>query len=202
MTMDVGPDLHSFVRPVDAVVVGASAGGVQAFLALFTGLPMDFRLPIVALLHQPADRESRLAEVFNHRVALAVREARDKEPLAAATIYFAPPGYHLSIEKDLSFSLSGEAPVLHARPSIDVLMASAADAYGSRVAGILLTGASADGAAGLAQIARRGGLSVVQDPAQAQVPTMPESAIALHAPDLVLPLEQIHGFMLLLGAPA
>jgi two-component system chemotaxis response regulator CheB len=193
--------LQHVLRPVDVLVIGASAGGVEAFVQLFTGLRADFTLPIVALLHLPADRESRLAEIFGQRLALPVREARDKEPIVASTIYFAPPGYHLSIEKDFSFSLSGEAPVLHARPSIDVLMASAADVYGARVAGILLTGASADGAAGLTQITRHGGLSIVQDPAQAQMPVMPAAAIAMHEPDLVLSLREIHHCMKLLGAP-
>jgi two-component system chemotaxis response regulator CheB len=188
-------------RPIDAVVIGGSAGGVQALLTLLPGLPASFTLPVVVLLHLPDDRESRLAEVFGYRSAMPVREARDKEPIAASTIYFAPSGFHLSIEQERTFSLSGEEPVHHSRPSIDVLMASAADVYGPYLAGILLTGASVDGAAGLSRIKQAGGLTVVQNPEQASVATMPLAAISRQAPDLVLSLEEIHELLLTLGSP-
>lgn len=183
-------------HPVDAIVIGASAGGVDALFRLLTGLPGGFRLPIIALLHLPEDRESRLAEIFRHRMRIPVREAADKAQIEPGTLYFAGAGYHLSIENDRSFSLSCEAPVHYSRPSIDVLMESAADAYGPRLAGILLTGANYDGAAGLAGIRQRGGITVVQDPAEAQVPTMPEAAIRKLRPDLILPLEGIHALLL------
>jgi two-component system chemotaxis response regulator CheB len=185
---------------VDAVVIGASAGGVDALLKLLTGLPDRYRLPIVAVLHLPETRDSLLAAIFGQRLAIDVREAADKEAVAPGTLYFAGPGYHLFIEKDKTFSLSCEAPVHYSRPSIDLLMASAADAYGPRLAGILLTGANFDGAAGLARIGERGGLTVVQDPAEAQVATMPEAAIALLQPSLVLPLDGIRRLLLQLDS--
>jgi two-component system, chemotaxis family, protein-glutamate methylesterase/glutaminase len=125
-----------------------------------------------------------------------VREAADKEIIAPATLYFAGSGYHLSIEMDRSFSLSCEAPVHFSRPSIDVLMESAADAYGAGLAGILLTGANFDGAAGLAKIRQRGGLTVVQDPGEAQVRTMPEAAIRKRQPNLILTLDGIRRLLL------
>jgi two-component system chemotaxis response regulator CheB len=131
-----------------------------------------------------------------------VREAADKESIAPGTVYFAGPGYHLSVEMDKTFSLSGEAPVHYSRPSIDVLMESAADAYGPGLAGILLTGANADGAAGLAKIRRQGGLTVVQDPAEAQAPTMPQAAIRTLQPNLILTLDGIHGLLLQLDRPS
>jgi two-component system chemotaxis response regulator CheB len=106
-------------------------------------------------------------------------------------VYFAGPGYHLSVEQDRSFSLSCEPPVHFARPAIDVLMASCADAYGVGLAGILLTGANHDGAAGMAAIRAAGGFTVVQDPQEAQAPAMPKSAIALCPPHLILPLASI-----------
>ncbi|MES2511549.1 MAG: chemotaxis protein CheB [Pseudomonadota bacterium] len=183
-------------RRFEAVVIGASAGGVNALLGLLSALPKEFRLPIVALLHLPDDRESRLAEIFQHRSPIAVREARDKAPIEAATLYFAGAGYHLSIEEDHSFSLSCEAPVHFSRPSIDVLMASAADAYGPSLAGILLTGANYDGADGLARIRQKGGLTVVQDPREAQVATMPEAAIRKLQPDLILRMDAIRELIL------
>lgn len=177
--------------PVEAVVIGASAGGVHALLAVLSKLPTNFLLPIIAVIHLPKERSSRLAEVFQQRLAMSVQEAADKQAIAPATLYFAGSGYHLSIELDRTFSLSCEDPVNYSRPSIDVLMASAADAYGASLAGVLLTGANVDGAAGLARIKQRGGMTVVQDPAEAQVATMPEAAIRKMKPNLVLTLDGI-----------
>lgn len=188
-------------RAIDAVVIGASAGGFAALLALLEGVPPTCRMPLVAVLHLPDQHESRLAELFGYRLALQVREARDKESLAPGTLYFAPSGYHLSIENDGSFSLSCEERVSYARPSIDVLFASAADAYGPALAGILLTGANFDGAAGLAGMQVAGALTIVQDPASAEVPTMPEAALRRMTPDLILPLAEIHSLLLRLGQP-
>jgi two-component system chemotaxis response regulator CheB len=188
-------------RRIELVVIGCSAGGIEALLTLLPALPAGFTLPVVCILHLPPDRESRLAELFGDRLALTVREAADKEPIAPGVVYFAPPGYHLSIERDLSFSLSCEPPVQFARPAIDVLMESAADACGARLAGLLLTGANQDGAAGLARVAECGGLTIVQDPAEAQARTMPEQAIRRRAPDLVLPLAAIGALLPLLEKP-
>ncbi|MDQ3058688.1 MAG: chemotaxis protein CheB [Pseudomonadota bacterium] len=187
---------------IEAVVIGASAGGVQALLVLLSGLPAHFRLPIVVVLHLPEDRESQLAEIFRQRLPIAVREAADKESIAPATLYFAPPGYHLLVEMERTFSLSCEAPVHYARPSIDLLMASAADAYGAGLAGIVLTGANSDGADGLAKIGQRGGLTVVQDPAEAAAPTMPQAAIRQRPPTLILTLADIRSLLLQLDHPS
>ncbi len=183
-------------RRFEAVVIGASAGGVNALLGLLSGLPDNFRLPIVTVLHLPDDRQSHLAEIFQQRSAIAVREAADKAGIEPATIYFASAGYHLSIESDRSFSLSGEEPIHFSRPSIDILMESAADVYGESLAGILLTGANYDGANGLARIRENGGLTVVQDPEEAQVATMPEAAIKKLRPDLILRLDAIRQLIL------
>lgn len=181
---------------VEAVVIGASAGGVHALLALLSGLPAHFSLPIIAVLHLPQERDSRLADVFQQRLGMTVREAADKETIAPATLYFAGSGYHLSIETDRTFSLSCEEPVNYSRPSIDVLMESAADAYGASLAGVLLTGANFDGAAGLARIKQRGGLTAVQDPAEAQVATMPQAAIRKLKPNLILTLDRIRQLLI------
>jgi two-component system chemotaxis response regulator CheB len=178
-------------RRVEAVVIGASAGGVEALGALLPSLPADYGLPVFCILHLPSDRDSRLAELFAERLPLPVKEACDKEPIAPGTVYFAGSGYHLSVEQDFTFSLSCEPPVHFARPAIDVLMESSADAYGPGLVGILLTGANHDGAEGMAAIHARGGLTVVQDPDDAQVATMPRSAINLFAPHLILPLARI-----------
>ena len=186
-------------RRIEAVVIGASAGGFEAILAVLKDLPSAYPMPLVAVLHLPENHDSRLPELFGYRLALQVREARDKEPLEPGILYVAPSGYHLQIEADRSFSLSCEERVSYARPSIDVLFETAADAYGPSLAGVLLTGANHDGAAGLAGMKVAGGLTIVQDPASAEVPTMPEAAIRRTAPDLILPLAEIRSLLARLG---
>lgn len=183
-------DEHS-LPVVDAIVVGASAGGVEALLKIFAAIKVGFRLPIITVLHIPDERRSQLASVFQARLQIPVKEADDKEDIVPGTLYFAGPGYHLSVERDFSLSLSQEDRVFHSRPSIDILFDSAADAYRKRLVGVLLTGANNDGAFGLSLIKRAGGMTVVQDPAQAQARTMPEAALALHEPDYLLPLNAI-----------
>lgn len=196
---DIGAALQG--RRIELVVIGGSAGGVDALIGLLPELPAGYGPTVVCILHVPADRDSRLAELFELRAALPVREARDKEPLAPGVIYFAGSGYHLSVERERCFSLSCEPPVQFARPAIDVLMESAADAYGPRLAGILLTGANHDGADGMRRIRERGGLTVVQDPAEAFSSAMPEEAIRRCAPHLVLPLSGIRTLLPMLRTP-
>ncbi|AZE89426.1 chemotaxis protein CheB [Pseudomonas orientalis] len=176
---------------IEAIVVGASAGGVEALLSIFAGLPEGFGLPIIAVLHLPDERRSQLAEVFARRLRVPVKEARDKESIEAGTLYFAGPGYHLSVEQDRSLSLSQEERVHHSRPAIDFLFTSAADAYGQGLLAILLTGANQDGARGLAYVKQSGGTTVVQDPAEARIAVMPLAAMALHTPDHILSLSRI-----------
>jgi two-component system chemotaxis response regulator CheB len=191
-----GPVRHGAARRVEALVLGASAGGVEALITLLDALPARWHLPMVVVVHLPERRESLLARVFAQRLSIPVREATDKAPGAPGTLYFAPPGYHLSIERDRVFSLSCEPPVLWSRPSIDVLMASAADAYGADVAGMLLTGANHDGAEGLLRIHQAGGFTAVQDPNDAKVATMPRAALDRHVPDAVLPLGGLRALLL------
>jgi two-component system chemotaxis response regulator CheB len=176
---------------VDAIVIGASAGGVEALLSILSPLREGFMLPIIVVLHLPDARRSHLADVFARRVSMRVLEAADKTQVEAGTLYFATPGYHLSVEQDRTLSLSLEDRVHYSRPSIDLLFESAADAYGPRLAAVLLTGANRDGANGLAQVKHRGGLTIVQDPDEAQVATMPLAALATHQPDHILPMRGI-----------
>ncbi|MFU2326019.1 chemotaxis protein CheB [Pseudomonas sp. NFX98] len=176
---------------IEAIVIGASAGGVEALLNILGPLREGFSLPIIVVLHLPNERRSQLAQVFSRRVALPVLEASDKTSIEAGTLYFAAPGYHLSVEQDRSFSLSLEDRVHYSRPAIDYLFESAADAYGSRLAAVLLTGANRDGAFGLAQVKRHGGLTIVQDPNEAQVATMPQAALDIQQPDRILSINDI-----------
>ncbi|WP_312933355.1 chemotaxis protein CheB [Pseudomonas sp.] len=174
-----------------AIVIGASAGGVAALFEVLGLLPPAFSLPVLCVLHLPQDRPSHLAAVLQQRLGRPVHEARDKESIMSGSIYVAGPGYHLSVERDLSLSLSQEEPVHFSRPAIDFLFESAADAYGADLMGIVLTGANQDGARGLARIKQQGGRTVVQDPNEAQVGLMPQAALALHAPDHILSLSGI-----------
>ncbi|BBR54404.1 MULTISPECIES: chemotaxis protein CheB [Pseudomonas] len=176
---------------VAAVVIGASAGGVSALLQVLGGLPEGFAIPVLCVLHLPDDRHSQLATVLQRRLHRPVHEARDKERIVDGVIYVAGPGYHLSIERDLTLSLSQEDPVHFSRPAIDFLFQSAADAYGAGLLGVLLTGANEDGAEGLLQIKNSGGRTVIQDPRDAQVAQMPEAALALQQPDHILSLSGI-----------
>jgi two-component system chemotaxis response regulator CheB len=179
------------LRQIEAVAIGASAGGVQALLELLPALRADQKLTVFVVLHLPRDRPSLLVDVFTPKCALQVREAQDKEPAARGTIYFAPPNYHLLIDSGPRLSLSADDLVNHSRPSIDVLFESAADIYRERLLGIILTGANEDGAAGLAAVHDAGGITVVQEPLTAQSTLMVRSALELRTPDLVLDLTQV-----------
>lgn len=174
----------------EIVVVGASTGGLRALQVLLAGLPEDFPLPIVMVQHRGNDSETGLCEFLSRGCALPVSEPEDKEPVLPAHVYLAPRDYHLMIERKC-FALSTEMPVVFARPSIDVLFKSAVDEYHQRTIGVILTGANRDGARGLAEIKSRGGLTVVEEPASAICPEMPEAAIAGTKADLILPLDEI-----------
>jgi len=174
----------------EIIVVGTSTGGLKALQVLLAGLPEDFPLPIVIVQHRGKDSEIGLCEFLSRSSALPVTEPEDKEPVLPAHAYLAPRDYHLMIEAG-SFALTTESPVVFARPSIDVLFKSAADEYNERTIGVILTGANRDGAHGLAEIKSRGGVTVVEEPASATCPEMPEAAIAGTKVDFILPLDQI-----------
>jgi two-component system chemotaxis response regulator CheB len=178
-------------RATKAVVIGASAGALEALSAILPHLPVDFGLPVVIVVHIPPDKKSAMAEVFRMKCEIAVREAEDKQPLDGGAVYFAPPDYHLLIEADRSLSLSNDEAVLFSRPSIDVLFESAADAYGPDLIAIVLTGANSDGAKGLKAAADAGATAIVQRPDAAFAPMMPESALALVPAALILSLDEI-----------
>lgn len=161
------------------VVIGASAGGVQALLTLLPALPADFPWPVLIVVHVPPEHDHGLAALFEARCAMRVHEAEDKQVPEPGAIYFAPANYHLLVEPDGSMALSADDPVNHSRPSIDVLLETAADALRRRLIAILLTGANQDGAEGLRAVARTGGTAIVEDPATARVPTMPAAGLAL-----------------------
>ncbi|PPU69526.1 chemotaxis protein CheB [Xanthomonas pisi] len=178
-------------RLFDAIVIGASAGGVMALQALLSHLPAALPMPVLAVLHLPRDHTSHLAALMDARCALPVREADDKQPLRAGTVTLAPPDYHLLVETRDSLALSMDAPVLFSRPAIDPLFESAADVFAERLLAILLTGASSDGSAGMAAVRAAGGTAWIQLPDDAASPLMPASALAHAGADAVLTLQAI-----------
>lgn len=185
----------------DAVVIGGSAGAIEVLLELLPALPATLAACVLVVLHLPRDKPSLLAEIFAPRCALPVSEAQDGAPLKPGTILFAPPNYHVLIDKGPRISLSIDAPVHYSRPSIDVLFESAADTLGPRLVGMLLSGANADGACGMAAIADAGGLTLVQEPQTALVPTMPLAALAsVGHPSHIAPPNQLAGILVDLHA--
>jgi two-component system chemotaxis response regulator CheB len=182
-------------KPAAVVVIGASAGALQALSRILPLLPADFPCPVLVVVHIPADRRNMLAPLFDAKCAMAVREAEDKEPALPGTITFAPPDYHLLVERDGTLALSSDEEVFFSRPSVDVLFESAADAFGPAVTGIVLTGANPDGARGLRAIAQAGGTALVEDPAHAYASAMPTEAIKACPAARVLSLEAIAGYL-------
>ena len=178
-----------------AVVIGASAGALDALNVILPALPESFALPVVVVVHVPPDKRSVLSELFDAKCRVPVYEAEDKQPLGAGAIYFAPPDYHVLIERGGRLALSGEEPVLFSRPSIDVLFESAADAYGESLLGIVLTGANYDGARGLKAIVEAGGVGLVQNPSGAFAPAMPEAALRVSPSARALSLEEIAAYL-------
>jgi len=179
----------------DLIVIGASWGGLQAVGRVLSDLPADVEVPIVVAQHRhPDSLEGTLAQLLQAQIGRPVLDVEDKLRIEPRHVYVAPPDYHVLVEPT-SFALSVDERVRFARPSIDVLFESAADAYGAGVIGIILTGANDDGARGLARIKRQGGVALVQDPAEAARRAMPDAAIAATVADAILPLDEIGKFV-------
>jgi two-component system chemotaxis response regulator CheB len=174
---------------VKLVAIGCSWGGLAALSLILNRLPAGLHAAVVVAQHRAAE-ESQLQSLLDDRSAMPVREAEDKDEIQAGRVYLAPPGYHLLVEQG-RFALSTDAPVQYARPSLDVLLESAADAYAEDCVGVVLTGASADGAAGLLRVCQLGGTAIVQEPQSAERSEMPAAAHLAVPSATVLPLEEI-----------
>lgn len=171
-----------------AVVIGASAGGIEALPLIINRLPSDFPWPLIIAVHLLRSKESAFADFLDKKSYLRVMEARSWDLLEPGTAYLAPSNYHLLVEDDLRLSLSVDEPVNFSRPSIDVLFESAADALGPGLIAVILTGANSDGAEGMRRAKELGALTIVQDPKEAKMQIMPERAIAATRIDHILPL--------------
>ena len=177
------------MRP-QLVVMGASWGGLDAVGRVLATLPSDFPVPVLIVQHRSEDGDDMLAGLLGRRGALRVREAEDKADLSRPCVLIAPRGYHLLVERG-HVELSTEAAVRYSRPSIDVALETAAEAYGPALVGVVMTGSNDDGARGLAAVRRSGGIAIVEDPQTAASPAMPAAALAAADPQHVAPVDEI-----------
>jgi len=178
-------------RTYKAIVIGASAGGLHALKALFNRLENAFSIPIIIVQHISPTAENYLIHILSETGKLKVKEADEKEVPRSGHAYLAPPNYHLLVETDHTFTLTIDERVNYARPSIDVLFETAAEAYKEQLIGIILTGANADGSRGLKKIHELGGLVIVQDPESAEVDSMPRAALKATPVDHVVTIEEM-----------
>src|SRR6476661_11057531 len=176
------------------LMIGGSAGSLEVILEILPQLRSDLDYAIVLVMHRRSG-DSLLTGLLSDRTKLEVREAEEKEAIRPGVIYIAPADYHLLIEQDKTFSLDFSEKIHYSRPAIDASFETAAEAYGPLLAGILLSGANADGAEGLLQIKQAGGLTIVQDPDEASVSYMPQQAIEKGAADKILTTSQIIGLL-------
>ncbi len=182
-------------RRFEAIVMGASAGGMHALECILTQLPQDFALAVLVVQHQRADADNFLEEYLDRMSAINVKEACLGEAITGGNVYISPPGYHLQVEENRTISLSTDLPVNFSIPSIDILFETAADLYEEHLVGVILTGASVDGSQGMRAIKASGGLTGFQDPATAEAAMMPGAAIEVTDVDHILALEKIGGFL-------
>jgi len=180
---------------IDLIVVGTSMGGLRALQILLTKFPADFPVPLAVVQHRAKSSDDALSSFLQKWTRLRIHDAQDGELIKPGHVYLAPADYHLLVERG-RLTLSIEDPVQYSRPSIDVLFESAAEAYKSRLIGVVLTGANADGASGARKIKSRGGIVVVQDPETAEARAMPEAAIATAKVDRIMPISKIATFLI------
>jgi two-component system, chemotaxis family, protein-glutamate methylesterase/glutaminase len=179
-----------------AIVIGSSAGGLFALTSILDELPHDYPLPVIIIQHRVKERSQLLEEILQQRCRITVKQADEKEDIRSGVVYIAPPGYHLLIENDKTFSLASDIPEKHSMPSIDVLFETAAYCYQQSLIAIILTGASNDGSDGMRITKKLGGLTIAQDPNEAQFPYMPRAAISIGAASRVMTLDEIKHFLL------
>lgn len=183
-------------KAYDAIVIGASAGGLSVMTRILQDLPAGFPLPVIVVQHRSKDERSLLEELLQQKCRVRIKQADEKESIEKGIVYFAPPDYHLLIEGDRTFSLSFDAPVNYSRPSIDVLFETAADVYKERLLGIILTGANSDGAGGIRKIGMQGGTTIAQSPETADYPEMPKAAINTGYVRYIMSPDEIRRYLL------
>lgn len=183
----------------EAVVIGVSAGGLTALSTLFSEIPENYTLPIIIVQHRAKEERDLLENVLQQKCLLKVKQADEKEVIKSGFIYVAPANYHLLVERDKTFSLSSDETVKYSRPSIDVLFETAAEVYKDRLVGIILTGSNDDGANGIKSIHSYNGLTIAQNPGEAQFPVMPVASIRTGVVKRILLLKEIQEFLIQLS---
>lgn len=178
-----------------AIAIGGSWGGLDVTLRILDGLPASLPVPVFLVLHQRPALDSRLVEILGRRSGLSPISPEDKTEVAPGYLYVAPPGYHMLVNPDGSIGLAVYEHVHFSRPSIDETFFSVGHVYGAGAMGVILTGANEDGAAGIGYIARRGGITVAQEPGGAEAPMMPEAAIATGRVQYVLDADRLGEFL-------
>jgi two-component system, chemotaxis family, protein-glutamate methylesterase/glutaminase len=186
---------HNKLKQIEAIVIGASAGGIDVLLKILPEFKRPSALTVAVVVHIMPNTSGLLPSIFEPLTNFTVKEAESGEPILQETIFMAAPDYHLSIEPNFTLALSHEEKVKFSRPSIDVLFESAAYAYRDRLLAILLSGANDDGADGMQLIQQFGGFCVVQNPAEAAHAVMPQAAIDTFTPDMVLTSDEIKLFL-------
>jgi len=186
---------ESTVAKYKMLVIGGSAGSLDAILKIVAALPVTNYLSVVIIVHRKNSGESILVDLLSDRTKLTVKEVEDKEIINGGSIYLAPADYHLLIENDKMFSLDSSEKIHHSRPSIDVTFESVAEVFGDSAIGILLSGANADGASGLNKIRQAGGFTIVQDPESADVGYMPQQALEQMKPDKIFNGDEMAAFL-------
>ncbi len=185
---------------IEALIIGGSAGSLEVILQMLPKLRKALSFAIIIVIHRKSSLDSTLTGLLSSRTILPVKEAEEKEPILPGNIYIAPADYHLLIESDRSFSLDFSEKILYSRPAIDATFQTAADVYRQHLAGVLLSGANADGASGLLSIQKAGGITLVQDPADAEINYMPNQALARLRPDYILSKSNLAEFINSLSA--
>jgi two-component system chemotaxis response regulator CheB len=179
-----------------AIVIGTSAGGLYVLTEILQRLPEDYPIPIIIVQHRSKDERELLEKIMEDKCKINICQAEEKEKIKEGNVYFAPPNYHLLVEKNFTFSLTNDPLVNYSRPSIDVLFHTAANAYKNKLTGIILTGANRDGAEGIKKIKEKGGITIVQNPKTAEFNTMPTQAAATGCADFLMDLEEIIEYLL------
>jgi len=185
----------------EVLVIGGSAGSIDALLQLFPTLPGSLSFAMIIVLHRKNSADSTLTDILAARTRLPVNEVDDKDPVLPGHIYLAPADYHLLIERTRLFSLDDSEKVNYSRPSLDVTFESAADSYGPSLVGVLLSGANADGTQGLAAIKKAGGVIIAQKPESAKVAYMPQQAILNTDIDFIFDMPELASFIQRINHP-
>jgi two-component system, chemotaxis family, protein-glutamate methylesterase/glutaminase len=180
---------------VGAVVIGSSAGGINVLIPILRVLPPDYAIPLIVIQHRANEQTELLEELLQYKCRIKIKQADEKEKIAPRSVYFAPPGYHLLVEADKTFSLASDELVKYSMPSIDVTFETAAEVFKDELVGIIMTGASSDGAEGIRTIKRFNGVTIAQDPEEAQNPFMPRAAIQTKCIDFIMKVNGIQAFL-------